>query len=508
MRQRLPGTAALVWAAVFVLAAGVRAQSIDTQGRQRVCAVTDLGGDPDDEQSLVRFLALANMYDVEGIVLAPFLATARRPDCTPYHAREHVNHVLGQYAKVVERLNRHAAFAGQHPYPSAEALRRVTKLGLYGFRFHDDKPETMARFIGDFGDHEKTNNRLMRGMTPGSKLIVEMLAKPDPRPVYFCLWGGGATLQQAILEIENNWGPWQFTAEEKKRMLGKVRVFNIDGQDFSDPLFFQVEPQQSRYHYVDCDSFFGMHQRGDRSTLTKAWIDEHIKGHGPLGVVGPAVTDNDIARHLIHPYVKPPDSDAAYAMKEGDTPSFLGLVANGLSFPDDPRADDWSGRYEQAEGQLWDDLDRIQDRRKAIRGIDSIAKWRPHFNADFQARMDWMKEGDVTRANHHPVAALNGRTHRNNVPVRIEVDVGKATSIRLSAAGSRDPDGDTLQYYWRPDDWGDNNADDIIISNPTGESTEVGFANRPGRTIHVILTITDNGTPNLCAYRRAVIALK
>lgn len=475
-------------------------------GRCRVCVLTDLGGDPDDEQSFVRFVVLSNMYDVEGIVLSPF-QSKRRSDCTPYHARDHVNYVLDQYAKVVDRLNRHAAFAGQHAYPSAESLREVVRLGLHGFRFHDEAPETMERFIGDFGDHDKTSNDLMRGMTPGSKLIVEILMKPDPRPVYFCLWGGGATLQQAILEIENNWGPWEFTPQEKQRLLDKVRIFNIDGQDFSDLLFFQVEPQQSRFYYVDCDSFFGLHQRGDRSTLKRAWIDEHIRGHGPLGTVGPDVTNDDITQHPIYPYVKPPASDATYAMKEGDTPSFFGLLANGLSYPDDPRADDWSGQYERAEGRLWDDLDRIQDRRKAIRGIDSIAKWRPHFNADFQARMDWMKQQEVTKANHHPIAGVNGRTHPNNVPVRILVDAAGTTSVRLSAEGSRDPDGDALTYHWRQDAFVDSYDGEVSIANPDAWTTEVTFKRQPGTTIHILLTVTDNGIPNLHAYRRVIVCL-
>src|SRR5688500_410097 len=36
--------------------------------RLRVIVETDAGGDPDDEQSLVRFLLYANEWDVEGII--------------------------------------------------------------------------------------------------------------------------------------------------------------------------------------------------------------------------------------------------------------------------------------------------------------------------------------------------------------------------------------------------------------------------------------------------------
>ena len=36
--------------------------------KRRVIIETDAGGDPDDEQSLVRFLLYANEWDVEGIL--------------------------------------------------------------------------------------------------------------------------------------------------------------------------------------------------------------------------------------------------------------------------------------------------------------------------------------------------------------------------------------------------------------------------------------------------------
>src|SRR5690349_11369359 len=36
--------------------------------RPRLIIETDAGGDPDDEQSLVRFLVYANEFDVEGII--------------------------------------------------------------------------------------------------------------------------------------------------------------------------------------------------------------------------------------------------------------------------------------------------------------------------------------------------------------------------------------------------------------------------------------------------------
>src|SRR4026209_2468977 len=43
-------------------------QSTGAEERLRLIVETDAGGDPDDEQSLVRFLLYANEWDVEGII--------------------------------------------------------------------------------------------------------------------------------------------------------------------------------------------------------------------------------------------------------------------------------------------------------------------------------------------------------------------------------------------------------------------------------------------------------
>src|SRR5215212_2608234 len=39
-----------------------------TSAKPRIIIETDAGGDPDDEQSLVRFLVYANEWDIEGII--------------------------------------------------------------------------------------------------------------------------------------------------------------------------------------------------------------------------------------------------------------------------------------------------------------------------------------------------------------------------------------------------------------------------------------------------------
>ena len=50
---------------------GKRASSVGVDlSKPRIINTTDLGADPDDEQSLVRQLVMANEYDLEGLIVS------------------------------------------------------------------------------------------------------------------------------------------------------------------------------------------------------------------------------------------------------------------------------------------------------------------------------------------------------------------------------------------------------------------------------------------------------
>ena len=42
----------------------------EQHGKPRIITTTDLGADPDDEQSLVRLLVSANEFDIEGLIVS------------------------------------------------------------------------------------------------------------------------------------------------------------------------------------------------------------------------------------------------------------------------------------------------------------------------------------------------------------------------------------------------------------------------------------------------------
>src|SRR3954453_10080612 len=75
--------------------------------RLRLIIETDAGGDPDDEQSLVRFLLYANEWDVEGIIAnrpEARLGENRNPERTGLGI---VRRLLNAYGECYPRLVEH-----------------------------------------------------------------------------------------------------------------------------------------------------------------------------------------------------------------------------------------------------------------------------------------------------------------------------------------------------------------------------------------------------------------
>ena len=121
--------------------------------------------------------------------------------------------------------------------------------------------------------------------------------------------------------------------------------------------------------------------------------------------------------------------------------------------------------------------------------------------------MDWaVKPKD--QANHPPVAKLGHASHLTANP---------GARVELSAAGSSDPDGDDLAYEWFY--YGEPGTL-CTSSGKTGQPLAIENANQreaafivpfdrvmpPGTgTMHIILAVTDHGTPRLTRYQRVII---
>jgi hypothetical protein len=123
---------------------------------------------------------------------------------------------------------------------------------------------------------------------------------------------------------------------------------------------------------------------------------------------------------------------------------------------------------------------------------------------DFAARMDWCVAAKFEQANHPPQAVLAADTTKRVV----KRSAKSGADVTLSAAGSRDPDGNPLQITWFVYPEAGTYTGKLELRALAGESTGfVAPAVAQPQDVHVILQLQDGGVPQLYAYRRAVITI-
>lgn len=293
--------------------------------------------DPDDVQSMVRFLLYANEFDVEGLIAS---AGTRA-----YVARkQNVLDLLNIYDQVDENLRKH-----DPSYPTADQLRWVTWQGRDGTYGKNGMPN-----LGNDKD------------TEASDAIIRIVDQPDDRPVWVCVWGGPYEVAQAIWKVQHTRTP-----AELERFLSKLRIYSIARQD--NTLQWLLDSFPNLFIIVADNTYRGMFSYadgGDPSLNDINWVYENIRrGHGLLGMMYPENTTMDRSKE---------------GVREGGTPSFLYLVSalRGLNDPEKPDQESWGGQFirpDPAKNHWYDGP-----------GPESVYKWRAAVQAEFAQRADWM----------------------------------------------------------------------------------------------------------------------
>ncbi len=421
------------------------ADTTPAAAKARIVVMTDIGGDPDDRQSMVRFLLQSCEFDVEGLLTG--FGHGHYKTTRPDLIREAVN----AYGRVLPNLLQHRS-----DYPSLQRLRSLIKDGYNG------DPHS----VGSGKDSE------------ASEWIIKVLERDDPRPVWFSIWGGPRELAQAIWKIQKT-----HPAGELAALKRKIRVHSIADQDRTAGWVKQHHPDV--FWIFSRSLFRGIWKEGDQAIVSPAWLKKNVRtGHGPLGMIYPA---------------KAAGKDG---VKEGDTPSFFYALPQGLSDPEHPEWGNWGGRFHRSgRGNEFLPAEDLMDGTYDM--LYTIHRWRSAYQNDFEARMDWCVK-PYAHANHHPKAAVNGdRTMRI---VMLKADPGSA--VKFSAAGSSDPDGQPLRYrWWTYREAGTYWDDAPIQGGDTIQAVATVPDNASGRMIHVILEVTDTGTPPLTAYRRVIVTV-
>jgi hypothetical protein len=186
----------------------------------------------------------------------------------------------------------------------------------------------------------------------------------------------------------------------------------------------------------------------------------------------------------------------AKGVVEGDSPSFLYLYSQliGLSDPENPGMGSWGGRFIQQDEQTrhWED---------APETTASVTRWQAAFQADFAARMErcvllpWA-------VNTPPKAVLNQDTsiqilYLKAIPGQI---------ITLNSKGSTNPRNNKLNYYWFNYKEAGSYESELTIRGKRKAKAKVYIPrNMQKGSLHIILEVTNKGTPPLTSYRRAII---
>lgn len=464
----------------LLLACSLALPAIAAPAKPRVFVLTDIENEPDDAQSLVRFLVYANQFDIEGLVATTSVHQPRKT------AAWRIKQIVEAYGQVRPNLALH-----EPGFPTADQLLALITEG---------RPDYGMQAVGP-------------GMeSAGSQALIAAADRDDSRPLWVPVWGGPNVLAQALWTVRATRSP-----EALAKFVAKLRVYTISDQDDSGPwirktfpeLFYIASPgfhAGGAYHHATWSAMSGDHFHGrfvgaDPTLVDDGWADRNIRRNkGPLGAQYP---------HIEY-------------MMEGDTPSFLGLIANGLNVPERPDWGGWGGRYEfytprkqkwHAEAEtrpLWTDaVDEVRgaDGRWHTSNHATLWRWRAAVQNDFAARMDWTVK-PVAQANHAPVPALG---HAEVLTAR------RGETVKLSAAGSSDPDGQALSYEWFH--YGEAGTA-ALSTGRSGQALEInGFDQRDASfvvpknkglspdnaTLHIILAVTDHGSPRLTRYKRVII---
>lgn len=476
---------------LFALIAGTSWAANDNL-KPRLVVCTDIAPadvEPDDMESMVRLMAYADCFEIEALI------TSVGWNCDPYPLewQQYLYRVITAYGKDVPNLMRRS---GQKKHLSLKKENGQQELGYWPSAEYITSRAVMGSMYGGIRSIGDRND------SPGSELLIRLADENDPRPIYVAAWGGANTLAQAIWRVKQS-----RSAYELAKFVRKFRLFTITDQDmkydmrmdraYSSHMWLRKEFQNDLQFIWDEGAWQEQCELGKQH-----WTQhqQHIQGHGALGSEYP---------------------NYKWGV-EGDTPSFLYVMPNGLNNPEDPLQCGWAGYHER--GICADSLTTVWTSwQEPVRSISVGYKQRfyPDELNDFCARMQWVAEG---RGNLNPYIVLTPQVKfdhplslegaamavsNDTITLTVPPSVGKndVFTIRMDASKSFDPDGDGLSFLW----WQQPEIGHTRIAIEASDESIATIripAKAIGGTVHLICEVHDNGPFHLVSYRRIIITIK
>lgn len=342
-----------------LLLAGQSVPASAAAERPRLLVLTDIGGDPDDQQSLIRLMVYANEFEIEGLIAS---ASGTPGELKREITQPHLIHdIIRAYAQVLPNLRRHA-----DGWPEPQTLQERVKSG---------NPHRGRQHIGP--EHD----------TEASRWIVGRIdAGSAERPLNIAIWGGQTDLAQALWRVKHDRDERGWTT-----FVRKFRVYDINDQDgLADwmrqefPGMFYILAKAPPGRDKREGTYRGMYLTGDESLTSREWVERHVRRQGPLGALYPLRTWTAPNPHG--------------CLKEGDTPSWFFFLPRGGNDPQDPSRPGWGGQFERQADGWYRDLPRSD----TFDPRTTVSRWRPAFQADFARRMSWCVAGESPETQQSP----------------------------------------------------------------------------------------------------------
>lgn len=453
----------------FCLTAKGYAQDAELKPRLVVC--TDIAPadiEPDDMESMVHLMVYADMFEIEALI------TSVGWNCDPYPAEwaDYLHRVINAYEKDVKNLMKRSS---QNSFLSIDEESGQQHIGYWPSAAYLRSRAVMGSIHGGIKSVGENND------SPGSDLLIRLADEDDPRPIYVAAWGGANTLAQAIWRVKQT-----RSDKELKRFVRKFRIYTITDQDMQ--YCMRMDRAYSSHQWLrkefkdDLQFIWDEGTWQEQCELGKSnwnWHRNYIQTNGALGKEYP---------------------NYKWGV-EGDTPSFLYLLPNGLNDPEDPSQAGWAGYHQY--GICPDSITTAWTSWQEPTHSISIG-YKQRFYKDelfnFISRMQWANDG---KGNHNPVIIVNN--HKGTSPLLLNVKAGD--TIRLDASASYDPENSVLDFlWWQQPEIG---TGEVIIDNQDSSVTTIQIPSNASRqSLHLICEITEQGFLFLKAYKRIILNIK
>lgn len=470
--------------------------------KARTIVTTD--GEVDDMDTFIRMLLYTNEFDVVGLVYSSsqwhysgdgngtLYTSETRPNNGPktdlrWAGTTWMQEFIDLYGKSYSNLTKH-----DKSFPTPEYLKSLIRVGNIEFE----------------GEMEK--------VTEGSEFIKEILLDNDPSPVYVQIWGGTNTLARALKSIEEEYKNTTSWQEIYKKVSDKTIIYTVLDQDITYKRYVAPNWPNVRVIY-NASQFWSFAYQWTRvvpDTLKKylqgPWFAENIKfNHGPLleryytwgdgqKIAGdPDHTQGDTVKYNSR-------GNLRYDfISEGDSPAYFFLLNYGLRSRENPTYGGLGGRFVKSATNpfRWEDGQTVTDFNPYTNKSETSypqVRWIEDLQNDFAARADWCVN-DYKNANHAPVI---------NLKSALDISAKPGQKIKLSST-AKDSDGNQVNYSWWQYKEAGTYIGDVVITDANSKeaSVVVPAGAVTGKTIHLILEVTDNGSPNLTRYKTVIITV-